>query len=105
MEATALYDRQGGADGVETVVDEFYDRMLDDEQMRPVSEDVDTEHQRRHRALFSRQVAGGPAEYIDEDLRAVHWDLALTREDPRRSSRPSGRVRTPVVSTRPTLTR
>jgi len=81
MEATTLYDRLGGADGIETVVDEFYDRMLDDEQMQPFFEDVDMERQRQHQALFISQVAGGPAEYSGENMRAAHRELDLTQDD------------------------
>jgi hemoglobin len=81
MEATTLYDRLGGADGIETVVDEFYDRLLDDEGMQPFFGDVDMERQRQHQTLFISRVAGGPAEYSGETTRAVHRDLGLTRDD------------------------
>ena len=81
MKAETLYDRLGGSDGIQTVVDEFYDRMLDDERMQPFFEDVDMERQRRHQALFISQVAGGPAEYSGENMRAAHRNLGLTHED------------------------
>jgi hemoglobin len=81
MDATSLYDRLGGADGIETVVDEFYDRMLADERIQPFFEDVDMERQRRHQTLFISQVAGGPAEYSGENMRAAHRNLDLTREE------------------------
>jgi hemoglobin len=77
----ALYDRLGGSDGIETVVDEFYDRMLDDERMQPFVEDVDVERQRRHQSLVTSQVAGGPAESSGENVRAAHRELDLAQAD------------------------
>ncbi|WP_335999438.1 group I truncated hemoglobin [Halorientalis halophila] len=81
MEAETLYDRLGGSDGIEAVVDDFYDRMLDDERMRPFFEDVDMERQRRHQRLFISQVAGGPVEYDGANMRAAHEHLGLTQSD------------------------
>jgi hemoglobin len=76
-----LYERLGGRDAIETVVDEFYDRVLADPQLAPYFEDVDMASQRAHQTAFIVAVTGGPAEYDGDDMREAHAHLDLSESD------------------------
>jgi hemoglobin len=76
-----LYDRLGGADGVETVVDGFYDRVLDDESLVEYFEATDMTDLREHQREFITMVTGGPSEYDGPDMREAHAHLDLDGKD------------------------
>ncbi|MFC7137414.1 group I truncated hemoglobin [Halobaculum litoreum] len=75
---STLYERLGGDDAIATVVDDFYDRMLDDDRVRHYFDDVDMERQRRHQTLFLASVAGGTDAYDGADMATAHEDLGIT---------------------------
>ena len=72
------YQRLGGRDAVEAVVDEFYDRILADESLAPFFEGVPMARLRAHQVAFLSAVTGGPDDYDGDDMRAVHAHLDLT---------------------------
>ncbi|WP_049924135.1 group I truncated hemoglobin [Halopiger djelfimassiliensis] len=76
-----LYDRLGGEDVIADVVDEFYDRIMADEQVAHYFDDVDMQKQRAHQAQFISSVTGGPVEYSGEDMEAAHADLGIGPDD------------------------
>lgn len=76
-----LYERLGGDEGIETVVDEFYDRVLADESLQEYFEDTDMDALRDHQRAFLTMVAGGPEEYDGEDMREAHAHLGITKSD------------------------
>lgn len=76
-----LYERLGGRDAISSVVDDFYDRMLDDERVAGFFEDVDMRAQRAHQTQFLSYATGGPVEYTGADMREAHEDLDITDED------------------------
>lgn len=78
---TTLYERLGGRDAIEAVVDEFYDRVLTDPQLASYFSDVDMDQQRTHQTAFISAVAGGPAEYDGDDMREAHDHLDLSAAD------------------------
>ena len=73
-----LFERLGGKDGIEAVVDEFYDRVVADDQVAHYFEDVDMQQQRAHQAQFISSVAGGPVEYSGDDMKTAHEHLGIT---------------------------
>lgn len=77
----SLYERLGGSDAIAAVVDEFYERMLDDERVAHYFEDIDMAAQRAHQTRFISSVAGGPVEYTGADMYEAHEHLGLTDED------------------------
>lgn len=77
----SLYERLGGEESISAVVDEFYDRMLADEQVAHYFEDTDMTKQRAHQTQFISSVTGGPVEYTGDDMRAAHDHLELTHDD------------------------
>jgi hemoglobin len=76
-----LYDRLGGSDGIETVVEEFYDRVLADESLAHFFEATDTDALRDHQRAFLTMVAGGPDEYDGPDMRTAHRHLDIGEAD------------------------
>lgn len=76
----SLYERLGGAEAVETVVDEFYDRVLTDEALRPYFDETDTTALREHQTAFISAITGGPKEYTGQRMAKAHADLGITDE-------------------------
>lgn len=76
-----LYERLGGRDAISDVVDDFYDRMLDDERVAGFFEDVDMTRQRAHQTQFLSYATGGPVEYTGTDMREAHEHLDIAEED------------------------
>ncbi|QLH81712.1 group I truncated hemoglobin [Halosimplex pelagicum] len=78
MTGETLYDRLGGREGIEAVVDEFYDRLLDDDELGPFFEDADIEMLRRTQADFLCEAAGGPETYDAAPVREAHLHVPFT---------------------------
>lgn len=76
----SLYDRLGGRDAIEAVVDRFYDRVLDDERLEPYFENTNVERLRSHQTQFLVAATGGPADYSGADMRSAHEHLDITNE-------------------------
>lgn len=81
MTETTLYGRLGGEEAIGAVVEEFYDRVLADDQLAPYFEEVDMERQRAHQTAFISAVAGGPDRYEGENMRRAHEHLAIDEGD------------------------
>lgn len=76
-----LYHRLGGADAIEAVVDEFYDRVLADDRVAHFFDDVDMSQQRAHQTQFISAVAGGPVEYTGKEMEEAHAHLDISHDD------------------------
>ncbi|NHN48883.1 group 1 truncated hemoglobin [Halostella sp. JP-L12] len=81
MSDETLYDRIGGEDAVAAVVDEFYERVLDDDRLAGYFDDAEMADLREHQTKFLSAVTGGPVEYTGESMREAHAHLDLTEED------------------------
>jgi hemoglobin len=62
----SLYDWAGGMQTFETLMNKFYEKVLQDELLEPVFKHMSADHQ-RHVAHFIAEVFGGPALYTGED--------------------------------------
>jgi hemoglobin len=80
MAADSLYDRLGGRDGIRAVVDEFYDRLLADEELGPFFEGTDMDSLKRHQTDHLVEAAGGPAEYTGPPIRDAHLHVPFTED-------------------------
>ena len=80
MTEEKLYDRLGGRDGIRTVVDVFYDRLLADDEIGPFFADADMEKLRRTQTDFLCEAAGGPETYDAEPVREAHRHVPFTAE-------------------------
>ncbi|QLG28874.1 group 1 truncated hemoglobin [Halorarum halophilum] len=76
-----IYHEIGGREAVENVVDDFYDRVLSDEQLAEYFEGMDMRELRAHQAQFISSVAGGPTDYSGADMREAHAHLDIDEED------------------------
>lgn len=76
-----IYRDIGGRDAVEAVVDDFYDRVLADDQLAPYFEDMDMGALRSHQVQFISAVADGPVEYTGEDMREAHAHMDIDEAD------------------------
>lgn len=81
MSESTLYERLGEREAIAAVVDEFYDRVLADEELAGYFEDVDTQELRVHLTQFMSSVAGGPVEYDGDDMYTAHKHLGVTGRD------------------------
>lgn len=75
-----LYERLGGRDGIRAVVDDFYDRLLADDELGQFFEDADMERLRRTQTDFLCEAAGGPETYDAEPVREAHLHVPFTAE-------------------------
>jgi hemoglobin len=81
MSESSLYERLGGEAALDAVVDDFYDRVLADEELRPYFEDVSMDELRDHQTQFLSAVTGGPVEWDGQDMDRAHAHLDVTSED------------------------
>jgi len=72
-----LYERLGERDGIRSVVDDFYDSLLEDEELARFFEDADAdiERLRRTQTDFLCEAAGGPETYDAAPVREAHADV------------------------------
>lgn len=78
--APTLFERIGGADAVETVVDTFYGRVLADPALAHYFEGRDMERLKRHQRLFVGQALGAKQPYPGRTMQRAHRSLAITSE-------------------------
>jgi len=78
MAQQSLYGEIGGREAVEAVVEDFYDRVLDDPVLEPYFEDTDMEALFAHQVQFVSAVAGGPVEYDGADMQTAHEGMGIT---------------------------
>lgn len=73
-----LYDRLGGRDAIRAVVDDFYARLLDDEEIGPFFADTDMAALKEHQTDYLVEAAGGPATYTGPSIKDAHLDVPFT---------------------------
>ena len=78
MAGETLYDRLGAKKGIRAVVDDFYDRLLANDELAPFFEDADMEKLRRTQTDFSCEATGGPETYDAEPVREAHLHIPFT---------------------------
>ncbi|WP_227130785.1 truncated hemoglobin [Halorubellus salinus] len=78
MTEDTLYDRLGEETGIRSVVDDFYDRLLADDELGPFFEGADMEKLRRTQTDFLCEAAGGPQTYDAEPVREAHLHVPFT---------------------------
>lgn len=71
----SLFERLGGQDAVNTAVDIFYRKMLEDERVSYFFDDVDMNQQILKQKGFLTMVFGGPHQYSGKGMREGHTHL------------------------------
>jgi hemoglobin len=77
----SLYERLGEEQGIRAAVDQFYDRVTGDPELKPYFEGIDMGRLRGHQAKLLIQVTGGPVQYDGRDLATAHAGLEITGPD------------------------
>lgn len=78
---TSLFDRLGGFAQIRLIISDFYDRILDSEQLRPYFENIDVRRMIDHQTKFVSALMGGPASYSNEHLGRAHGHLGISPEE------------------------
>lgn len=71
----SLYEKLGGQEAVDTVVETFYRKVLVDDRISEFFDDVDMDQQIVKQKAFLTMVFGGPANYSGKDMRDGHKHL------------------------------
>ena len=77
----SVYAEIGGEAAIETIVEDFYDRVLADNRLVGFFEGMDMNELRTHQVQFISSVAGGPVEYTGDEMRTAHRHLDISEED------------------------
>ena len=72
-----LYDQLGGFAAVRKLVSDFYDQVLDEEDLVPFFHDTEMANLIDHQTKFWATLLGGPASYTDEQLREIHASMGI----------------------------
>lgn len=72
-----VYDRLGGAGAIDAAVNAFHERVASDDRVNHYFQRVDMETLRRHQKEFFAAGTGGPVEYADGEIAAIHAPLAI----------------------------
>ncbi|WP_226012055.1 group I truncated hemoglobin [Halomicrobium salinisoli] len=73
-----LYERIGGRETVDALVETFYDRVLADESLEPYFEDADPAELEAHQKQFITYAAGGADEWNGRSMAEAHEHLDVT---------------------------
>lgn len=74
----SIYDRIGGYQAIETVVDDFYDRVLADEELAGFFTGTNMNRLRGKQAEFFAAALGGPDAYTGAPMKQVHQGRGIT---------------------------
>ncbi|MDP0491364.1 MAG: group 1 truncated hemoglobin [Verrucomicrobiota bacterium JB023] len=84
MENESLYERIGGEEGISKLIDQFYERVLADEELAPFFQHTPIEKLQRMQKEFFSEALGGPLFYSGKPLRQVHAGKGIRKEHLRR---------------------
>ena len=66
-----LYDLVGGRNTITAATERFYQKVLEDDSLRPFFEGTDMAHLRARQVMFVSMLLGGGV-YTGKDIRSVH---------------------------------
>jgi hemoglobin len=79
-----LYRALGGEEGIEKLVERFYERVFADPKLAPFFEHVPVDRLKMMQKEFFSEALGGPLFYTGHSLRQVHAGKGIRKEDLRR---------------------
>jgi len=77
----SLMEKYGGLTTVHTVVETFYDRVLEVDDLADYFAETDMERLVAHQTKFISSLMGGPGEVSDQRLLEAHAALAIGEAD------------------------
>jgi len=78
MGGSSAYDEIGGPGAVKAAVAVFYQRVLDDPDLRTWFADVDLQRLKAHQRAFLSHALGGPDLFAGRSMAEAHAGLAIT---------------------------
>ena len=79
MPPTSLYERVGGADGIDALVVDFYNRVLADALLSPFFKHTDIDKLLAMQREFFSAALDGPLPYSGRSLHIVHFGRGIKR--------------------------
>ena len=76
----SVYDQVGGFVSVRKIILEFYNRVLDEDELIPYFKTIDMERQIDHQTKFISMLLGGPASFTDKHLEHVHKQMSIQND-------------------------
>ena len=77
---TTLYDKYGGFATVSKLVQLFYEKISESEELAPYFEGVDIQQLMDHQTKFFSDILGGPVKYTGNELKVVHSAMGITKD-------------------------
>ena len=77
-ETKSLFDRLGGALGLAKVIDEMYQRVLNDPELAPFFENLSMDRLRHMQYQFIASALDGPVVYTGAELNSIHRGRGIT---------------------------
>jgi hemoglobin len=74
----SIYDQIGGAEALENVVDDFYDRVLTDQELAGFFTGTRMERLKGKQVEFFAAALGGPEPYTGPSMRQVHQGRGIS---------------------------
>jgi hemoglobin len=78
LEPNAIYDRIGGHEAIEAVVEDFYVRVLADDQLRGFFAGTNMDRLKGKQVEFFAAALGGPEPYTGAPMKQVHRGRGIT---------------------------
>jgi hemoglobin len=75
---TTIYTQIGGHEALETVVEDFYDRVLADDELAPFFTGTNMARLKGKQVEFFAAALGGPDPYTGAPMRQVHQGRGIT---------------------------
>jgi hemoglobin len=75
-----LYDKYGGFATVNKMVQTFYGKIAESENLAPYFKGTDMQKLMDHQTKFFSGIMGGPVEYTGRELKGAHARLGITEE-------------------------
>lgn len=76
-----MLEKYGGVTTVHSVVEKFYDRVLDEDSLADFFANTDMEALVAHQTKFISSLMGGPGQVSDRTLRDAHRPLGISETD------------------------
>jgi hemoglobin len=80
MNDQELFEQLGGVDGVAQLVELFYQRVIQDQELAPFFAKVDMDRLRKMQYEFIVSALGGPVHYSGTELREAHAGRGITNQ-------------------------
>lgn len=77
---STLFDKLGGQQGLEQIVDEFYKRVMADNTLNHFFAHTDMDKQRHQQITFFSQIFEGPKQYTGRPMEKTHAGMNLQQQ-------------------------